>query len=189
MSEAFPDLEPDLFEETAGRPVPFYVVAKPKFIILFIATMGLYGVYWLYRQWSCVKAAAPFQSTTDISPVMRAIFGVFYIHSLFGEVKQHSRGAANLAGWKPGIHATLLVITLLICVVVGRMAWLDIGAPLIDYLSLAMLIPVLVLCCMAQTVINVECGDPAGADNRNFDTANYLWIVIGIFCWLTFMLG
>lgn len=184
MSEALPEMEQDLFEETAGRPAPFYVVANRKFIVLFVATMGLYGVYWQYKQWSCVKAATQFESNADISPVMRAIFSVFFFHSLFGEVKQHSRGAANLAGWRAGTHATLLVIAMLICGVVARLAWLDIGGPIIDYVSLATMIPLLILYYSAQKVINLECGDPGGTDNRKLGTANYVWIVIGMLCWL-----
>ena len=106
MSEAFVALQSDLVEEVAASPAArFYVVSKRKLTILFVATFGLYGVYWQYKLWSRFKHAAPSDSEdAGMWPVMRAIFGVFFIHPLFGQVKRHSKDAAALAEWKAGAH-------------------------------------------------------------------------------------
>ena len=57
----------------------FYVVSKIKFLVLFFATFSLYGVYWNFKNWSLYKN----YHNDDIWPIMRAIFSVFFTHSLF----------------------------------------------------------------------------------------------------------
>jgi hypothetical protein len=43
--------------ETAGTRLRFYVVAPRKFLILFLGTLGLYLLYWMYAQWACFRRA------------------------------------------------------------------------------------------------------------------------------------
>jgi hypothetical protein len=120
---------------------------------------------------------------------MRAFFGIFFVHSLFGRIKQHSQDDAALAGWKAGSHATLLVVTMLVSSILDRMSWRNIGSPVSDYLSLAALAPLMMLFYRAQAMINLSCGDPEGLQNRKLSAANYAWIVIGALCWLLIVAG
>lgn len=168
----------------------FYVVSKRKFITLFVVTLGLYAVYWQYKQWSCFKEATPFGSDeADIWPVMRAIFGIFFVHALFRKVKEHSRAGTALDGWEHRSHATLLVVIMLISQILDRAAWRNIGSPVTDYLSLAMIAPLLYYYYNAQAMINISCGDAEGAENSRFTTANYIWIGLGAIFWLLILVG
>ena len=61
----------------------FYVVSVKKFTILFFFTIGMYVLYWFYGNWKRYKA----YSGKNIWPVPRAIFAIFFTHSLFSEVQ------------------------------------------------------------------------------------------------------
>lgn len=169
----------------AGDAPRFYVVGKKKFIVLYLATLGLYGFYWFYKQWSCYKDGSGYESEEHkIWPIARALFPMFFTHSLFREVKRFNQAVAALDEWESRAHATFLVIVITVSNVVDRLAGKSIGSPYTDLLSLALLAPLLFFYYKAQAMINISCGDPEGAANRNFTAANYAWIVVGGLCWL-----
>ena len=61
----------------------FYVVGITKFIVLFLATFGIYSVYWFYRNWKLYKI----HNNEDIYPVARAIFSIFFVQKVISLVK------------------------------------------------------------------------------------------------------
>ena len=65
---------------SAERPAlpPFYVVSLRKLVLLSIATVGLYSLYWFWRHWKLHKL----DRKLDIWPVPRAIFAIFFAHGL-----------------------------------------------------------------------------------------------------------
>lgn len=169
----------------------FYVVSQKKLAVLYIATLGLYGFYWFYKNWSNYKhSMAPgFNPDREIWPVARAIFSVFFIHSLFREIKMFGRDKAALAEWKSDSLATKLVLTLIVSNVLDRLSRKSIGSPYTDLASLLILAPLLALHLEAQQMINVSCGDPAGASNSRFTKANYAWITLGAIFWILVIIG
>ena len=66
-------------ERTRGA---YYPVSLPKFLILSVLTFGLFEFYWLYKNWAFIKE----RDRSDILPVARAIFGVFFLYSLINDV-------------------------------------------------------------------------------------------------------
>lgn len=46
----------------AGITPMFYVVSTRKFAILFLATLGLYWIYWFYKNWDRYKDKWPYAS-------------------------------------------------------------------------------------------------------------------------------
>jgi hypothetical protein len=46
-----------------GRPL-FFPVSITKFLLLSIGTLGLYEIYWFYKNWGFIKA----RDRSDISP-------------------------------------------------------------------------------------------------------------------------
>jgi len=162
--------------ETAG----FYVVSKKKMVTLFIVTLGIYQVYWLYRNWRLYK-----QSTGDnIWPIPRAIFAVFFIHALFNAINnQRERSSLSLSPWNHKQHATNIVFLLIISYVLDRLSGKGIGSPITDYLGLLILFPVVACFTAAQEKVNEACGDPMGESNSRFTGANYVWIVLGVLFW------
>lgn len=179
---------PEAEVPSAVEPDRFYIVAKRKFTILFVAKLGLYSIYWMYKQWSCYKrSAAPDVKERRFWPVPRAIFGIFFFHSLFRRVKAHAGG--SLDEWENGAHATFLVILILVSSVLDKMARKSIGSPLTDYLSMAMIFPLWFFYYKAQCLINDSCGDPEGTRNSTLTGANYAWIAVGCIVWILAVIG
>lgn len=137
-----PYLAPEAEIDISPPPIEaetFYVVSKKKMAILFISTLGLYQLYWIYRNWRLYKTA----TGQRMWPVARAIFPVFFIHSLFREVDhRRSQNSSGWPEWNHSSHATMLVIMLIVSHIVDRMAGRSIGSPVTDFISLLFLIPI-----------------------------------------------
>ena len=169
----------DAAQSQAG-PVPFYVAAPGKFLLLFFSTLGLYHLYWFYKNWTLYARF----SGVRLWPVARAIFSIFFTHSFFGLVDREARHVGVAPVWSASGIATLYVICTLASNLCDRLAWKEIGTPYTDFLSLILLIPIGWALHEAQKVVNLACGDPAGKTNRRISGLNYLWIFLGTFLWL-----
>lgn len=163
----------------------FYVVAPTKFWVLYIMTFGLYGLYWSYQQWSQFRRV----TSEKIWPVARAIFAIFFIHELYGEVDKRLKAKGLSREWRPRSLATVTVAVLIASSIASQLSSKDIGSPLMDYLSLAFLPFIAYLRYLAQMTINVACDDPAGYGNRNWTIPNIIWIVVGVLWWLLVLIA
>lgn len=163
----------------------FYVVSRKKLAVLFMATVGLYSVYWFYKNWSNYKQRAVEDAKVDRSiwPVPRGIFAIFFTHALFQDIKYHGRDKAALARWDNKALATKLVATMIVSNIVDRLSYRGIGSPFTDIASLLILVPLLTQFLNAQQMINAACDDPDGESNSRFTEANYAWIVVGVLYW------
>jgi len=157
----------------------FYVVSVKKLTILNLSTLGTYQLYWNYKNWSIYRSA----SKEDIWPIPRAIFSMFFIHSLLRLVYEKIINTEKSIKVDPRSYATPLVVLILISNSLDRLANKSIGSPYTDIASLAILIPLTLQFRQAQIAINIACDDSNGASNREFTTANYVWIVIGLILW------
>jgi hypothetical protein len=173
-----------------GAPT-FYVVSRKKLAILYLATSGLYGVYWFYKNWSNYKNSSSDRFNVDRSiwPVPRGIFSIFFTHALFREVKAYGRDNAALAEWNNESLATQLVLFTIAGNVLDRMSVRSIGSPYTDIASLLIMGPILGLLLSAQHKINLSCDDPDGDSNSRLTNANYVWIGLGLIFWLFAILG
>ncbi len=88
----------------------FYIVSKKKFLLLFITTFGIYGVYWFYRQWKAVKE----QEGSNISPIPRAIFSVYFATSLAERIENHLKRNDIAYAWTPGLVVAVFISTTII---------------------------------------------------------------------------
>ncbi|TFW36214.1 hypothetical protein [Massilia horti] len=176
----------------------FYVVSKRKFAILFLATMSLYLVYWFYKNWDRYKDKWPHASKfgSTIWPVPRAIFSIFFVHALFRKIKAHGQDNPAVGKWSNNVHATLIVLLMIVSTVfdpstsrVLGSPFTAIGPPYGEVLSLALLVPLLFQFLKAQEMINISCGDPGGVSNSSFSKANYAWVVIGVLFWISAIIG
>lgn len=172
--------------ETGGIATPpFYVVAKRKFWLLYLGLPGLYGIYWMYKHWANLKRSRK----SDEWPVMRAIFSVFFVHSLFSEIDQRLKRESIRLEWSRGAIATALVVLMLISNVLDRLAWYQIGSPYVDIISLVLLPLLAVLSWQGQRAANLACSDVEGASNRTLTAANIIWLVFGGLLWLLILFG
>jgi hypothetical protein len=168
--------------ETSQR---FYVVSLPKFLLLFFVTAGLYQIYWTYKHWAQFKRA----TNGDEWPVMRAIFSVFFIHSLFKEIGHTLTLSAFNYPWSASLFGGLATFFLLFGNILDRMAAKSFGSPYTDLMSIAV-IPILgFFLYQGQRAANHACGDPEGETNRQFTAANIAWIVLGLLFWSMIALG
>lgn len=62
-------------------------VTVDKFIILFVFSFGLYGVWWMYKAWSFIKA----KDRLSIMPAARAIFAIFFLSGLFEKILRFAK--------------------------------------------------------------------------------------------------
>lgn len=155
----------------------FFVVAPAKFVLLYLGTFGLYFYYWAYMHWARHRRF----TGEPMWPVARAIFSVFFAHSLNDAI---DRRAAPLGHrWSPGTWATLYVITTIGAVLADRLAANDIGLPYTTLVAILLTLPAAYACLRTQRAANVACGDPAGSANRRLTWANYLWLAFGLLVW------
>ena len=97
-------VEPPAAVLSSGKPVPlFFPVSTGKLFWMSVCTLGLYELYWFYKNWQLVKL----REKSDISPMRRAMFCIFFCSSLFRRVEDAARdakvesvrGAAMALGW------------------------------------------------------------------------------------------
>jgi len=149
----------------------FYVVSKLKFFILFYSTLGLYGFYWNYKNWKQYKVA----NNESLWPVPRAIFSIFFTHSLYGIIDMRVAEKDSSYKWSSNLWATLVVISLIADNVAGRA---DGDGLLSNLFIFANLIARGFCVFQAQKAINLACGDVTGQSNCRFTALNFLWIFI-----------
>lgn len=163
----------------------FYVVASRKFFLLFFLTVGLYQIYWFYRHWAQFKR----HRKLDLWPIPRAIFAVFFTHSLAREIEARIHRSTARFDWSPGAIATTFVILQIASNILDRMAWRNIGFPVTDWISIGILLPMAWLAHAMQRAANVACGDPDGASNAQLTAANWIWMLLGGILWALALLG
>ena len=62
------------------------IIDPERFILLSILSFNLYTVWWAYKTWRFFK----YKDNLDIYPALRAIFGIFYLASLFNKIKTYA---------------------------------------------------------------------------------------------------
>ncbi len=147
-----------------GTPVaPFFAVSLLKILVLSICTLGLYELYWFYRNWQLIKE----RESVDISPFWRAFWAFFYCHQCFSRVREY--GAAN--GIRPGVSVGVLSAGWIITTLTGTLPdpyWL------IASLSIGFLLPVQAY---ANRVNKVAA--PQHDPNARFTPWNWVCVVVG----------
>ncbi|KLI99870.1 hypothetical protein [Luteimonas sp. FCS-9] len=164
----------------AGDAQPFYVVSATKFCVLFFVTFGMYVLYWFYAHWRHWRRVGG----ETIWPVARAVFSVFFAHALARRIDDRLRAIGIVRAWSPALAATVYVVFQIGSTVTSRMADREIGSPVTDVVSLLALVPIAWSMLAMQRAANAACGDPAGAGNRRFTWANWLWIALFGLLWL-----
>jgi hypothetical protein len=163
----------------------FYVVGLRKFLVMMIGTLGLYGFYWFYKNWALFNR----RYDTKYWPVPRAIFSIFFTHSLFNEVDGQLQKRGVAYDWMPGLAATVYVVAAIAGRILDRLAVKEIGSPVTDVLGIVMMVPMVWALYRGQRAINLAEGDPEGTRNARLTTANILWLLPCLLLWLLVLLG
>jgi hypothetical protein len=65
-------------------PQPYYFSVSPKKLILMsVCTLGVYDLYWFYKNWTYVR----YRGRVRIRPALRSSFAIFYCYAIFAEIK------------------------------------------------------------------------------------------------------
>lgn len=179
---ATPEAAVDVAESEETR---YYVVSPKKFLILSIATFGLYFVYWFYKNWDNVKR----RDNNDTWPVPRAIFYIFFTHSLLTDVNETLKRKAVEHVWNPSMVASLFVLLTLIDTGISRAAFKNIGSPYTDTVGFFTAIILAFVMLPAQKAINAACEDAGGNTNSSLTVVNWVWIVLGGLFWIANLTG
>ena len=176
--------ESDIKTETESQPL-FYVVSPKKFFVLFISTLGIYAVYWFYKNWANYKDAG----YDGGWPVARGIFSVFFTHLLFRTVNEKLEEQRKSFNGSPNALATAYVLLTLGSNLYEHLLPETVDTTWIDLLVI-LLIPVIAWpLYKAQLAINLLCNDLSGANNARFTPLNILFIIAGSIVWLFIFLG
>lgn len=171
-----------LTQETAEPSAlpPFYVVSITKLVLLYVATMGFYSLYWFWKHWARHKR----DKKLSIWPVPRAIFAIFFAHSLNQEIDHRLQRAGKRYSWSPGMWAGAYVISAIGGRIVKRIP--DAVLPPLPSIWVAMLLMALNATALvqAQRAANLACDDPSGAGNSRLTAANWVWLVLGGLLWI-----
>lgn len=138
----------------------------------------------MYKHW---KAQQP-QMERRISPVWRAIFGIFFFHALARRIHQ-ALPEERQALWSPSKDATWAVLLTVAANLISHLT--DVVPALEPYSlpSLLLLLTPLIPMRNIQRQANLASGDPQGTGNAGYSGYNLLFIVLGALYWLLILIG
>jgi hypothetical protein len=99
-------------DDAAVRPEVepvFFAVSLLKLALMSVVTLGLYEVYWFYKNWKCAER----NNGEKVNAPIRSVFYPLVSYSLFRRIREHARRAGTVefpAGW---LAAALFLMTLL----------------------------------------------------------------------------
>lgn len=180
------------FCNKCGKPVETktdssieYFSISPKRLALFsILTLGIYEIYWFYKNWEAVKKA----ENLKISPLGRAIFAVFYCNSLFKKVLESAKSHNYQNSYSPGWLATAYILLLVVGNGLSRVESYDVGFNLIWLIvAISTFIPLL----SVQKAINFNNEKIKGTSDlkSGFSGGEVVLIIIGLAWFLLVLWG
>jgi hypothetical protein len=177
-------------ENSAENQPEFFPVSEGKLITLYILSFGLYGIYWFYKNW---KLQQP-KMDKKILPVMRAIFSIFFTHSLFNRINKSAEHLEEKHKFNANLLATLFVAAIIIGNILDRVTMstgilegLSSNTVIISSLIIFMIsvYPMAVV----QATVNRINNDMLGYLNHKYSVWNYLLIALGVIAWLMLAMG
>jgi len=151
----------------------FFPVSILKLVVMSIVTLGIYEVYWFYKNWKLIQE----RTNTDIRPFWRGVFLVFYCHPFFKEVRKESAAHFSETETSPLLITVVYIIFKVAC---------KLPEPfyLICYLCPFVLIPI-------QTEINRlnSSAAPHHDPNTRFTGWNIFGVVVGGIAFVLVVIG
>ena len=98
-----PDKKDKVDSQNISPQTQYFTVPNRKLILLCVLTLGIYEVYWFYKNWKAVQL----QEQKRILPFWRAVFSLLFCYSLFKRIVL----AAKQKGYQPKMqHGALAVL-------------------------------------------------------------------------------
>ena len=176
--------------DTEEQKTQFFPVSEGKLMTLYIMSLGLYGVYWFYKNW---KLQQPLMDK-KIYPVWRAIFSIFFTHALFRRINAHATELEKKHQFNANALATFYVVTIVVSHILDRLS--THSATFNGMMNSTVIITSIVFLCLSvypmvkvQATANRINGDLLGYLNHKYSLWNYALIVFGILLWLLIGMG
>lgn len=183
----------------ANSDIRFFPVSEGKLITLYIASFGMYSIYWFYKNWQLQQTSMG----KKISPVWRSIFSIFFTHALFRRIDQQAARLDKKHRFSANTLATLFVAAIIASNVLDQLTQLTqitqltVSANMFGAVSLnSIIITSLILFFLSiyplvkvQATVNRINNDMLGYLNHKYSFWNYLLIAIGVISWLLAALG
>lgn len=153
-----------------GAAPLYFPVSRRKLIVLCIFSVGIYEIYWFYKNWVLIKE----RTRKDINPIGRALLPFFYLDALFEDVAHSARTRMMPVTIRPGL-LWLAYVALLLAGNLPNPFWL------IATLSVLPLLPAHRL--MREINLRVA---PHAEPNDRFSGENIAVIILGglVLIWL-----
>lgn len=95
------------FQTESGNKKEVTTVDSSRFLLLYILSFGLYGIWWMYKAWRFFKE----KDSLDIMPVPRAIFSIFFVYSLFERIIDYAdENNADVKPYSSGLLTTGFIV-------------------------------------------------------------------------------
>jgi hypothetical protein len=150
------------------------IISLKKFIILCIASFGLYQIWWMFKAWRFFQT----KEQIKIMPAARAIFSLFFFYSLFERIRQYAKKTRYSKDFSPlGMFVGYLVATM-----ITRSPdpyWF------IALFSFIFYIPAF----QALNFAKKHTKNLTTIDQENFNTSQIIVIIIGVIVWSFLLLG
>lgn len=105
---------PPAWAAASAHPVdneaPWFAVSTRKLLVMSIFTLSFYSLYWFYKQWWRVKQ----REGSDILPFWRAVFAIFFAHSLFKRIRAEADAARLPHSFEAGTMAVAFIVLSLV---------------------------------------------------------------------------
>ena len=145
-----------------------------KFIFLFIVSLGLYNIWWMYKTWKIFRE----RDQSDIMPAARAIFAIFFLHMLFERIQEFAKST----GYKESFSSMAYFIGFVAFNMSSRLPG---GLWVISFLSVLCLIPAL----NAFNYGIKHSGDYEIIEDEKFNQNQIVLTVIGTLFWMLTIIG
>ncbi len=167
-------------EEDPAKLKSFFTVSSKKLVLMYIVTMGLYALVYFYEHWKAQKI----KYELKVIPVLRAVFAIFFVHSLFSKIKKEAedKGLSDLPALS-GL-ATLFVVLSIVSTILSNVPGEGMGAVVGSLLSIILSVIALIPLLKAQKVANVINDDEEGQANATLTGVNWIFIILGVLFWL-----
>jgi hypothetical protein len=182
--------DPDSQTTASESGLEYFPVSEGKLMTLYILSFGFYGVYWFYKNW---KLQQP-KMDKKIFPLMRAIFSIFFTHSLFNRINRSADNLEKKHKFNANLLATFFVVAVIVGNLLDRIAY---NTGMLEILSSNTVIIISLIIFMfsvyplaaVQSTVNRINNDMLGYLNHRYSLWNYLLIALGVTFWVMLALG
>lgn len=162
----------------------FFYISTGMFVVLMIASAGLFSVYWMYQNWRYLRD----HGRRGISPFWRSMFSVIWVYDLFSSIKDHPESlATRVRSYSAGAAAIGYIVAVLVSNALAAsdsLVWLSVA---VSFLGVACMLPVQKF--IARVNTNTSPGKPQSATGAGLVVIVAAGALLGAFAVIGTFLG